>query len=62
MGSQDEERIKKAGEEGDYTFEGKLTETSSDDIGNSSSRERAITLKSQARKTAAPGAASGNEW
>lgn len=51
-------RDKKAGEEGDYTFEGKLTETSSDDIGNSSSRERAITLKSQVRKTAAPGAAS----
>lgn len=41
---------KKPGEEGYYTIEGKLIETSSDEHGKPVSRERGITLKSLARR------------
>ncbi len=42
---------KKPGEEGYYLIEGKLTETSSDDNGKASSRERGMTLKSLQRRS-----------
>jgi hypothetical protein len=46
---------KKLGEEGYYLIEGKLTETTADDSGKPSSRERGITLKSLLRKSAMTG-------
>jgi hypothetical protein len=42
---------RKPDEEGCYVIEGKLTETSSDDTGKRSSRERQVMLKSHPRKT-----------